>query len=518
MKHHDLLPQFKIKTLALSVSVALNLAAGGVVAQEQTERVEQITVTGTRIRMTDGMAAPTPVTSVTTAELQTFAPGGTVAEQLDALPQFFATGTAQRGGPALWSDGGGSYLDMRGLGRNRTLVLLDGSRVPPADKRGQVNVDNFPTALVRSVDVVTGGASAAYGADALGGVTNFIIDRQFQGLKMTVSTGFNEFERDGKNWNFSIAGGRQFGDRLNVIGSVEAREIDEIFRPGEDLDSSWFQNWGTVTNPAYNASDAPGTNPQRITVPWVTSRTSNATGIISARGTPLHGLTFTDDGSAVREFELGSVSDGSVTAGGPEAERDVHDSPGPVSGAGVVNRSGFVGLQYGVSDDLTVFGQAMVGRTESVATGRFSSFSMGPPVYALRIFRENPYIPADVAAIMDEYDMDYFDLNKSSSSPDNLTAGVEDSRTVFTTESWQVGLDYGFANGWNLRASWQSGESRKRAGEYGGVRIDREALSRDAVLDPVSGQIMCNVTLRNPSLEELAASPSIVGLISTRDR
>src|SRR5690606_14526053 len=103
------------------------------------------------------------------------------------------------------------------LGRNRTLVLLDGSRVPPADKRGQVNVDNFPTALMRSVDVVTGGASAAYGADALGGVTNFIIDRQFEGLKVSVSTGLNEFNRDGKNWNFSVAGGRQFGDRLHVI-------------------------------------------------------------------------------------------------------------------------------------------------------------------------------------------------------------------------------------------------------------------------------------------------------------
>ena len=72
---------------------------------------------------------------------------------------------------------------MRGLGPERTLVLFDGFRMPPADKRGSVNVDTFPTALVRSVDVVTGGASAAYGADAIGGVTNFILDREFEGLK-----------------------------------------------------------------------------------------------------------------------------------------------------------------------------------------------------------------------------------------------------------------------------------------------------------------------------------------------
>src|SRR5690606_37978189 len=146
---------FKKHCLALSIAATTWLPAVNALAQDQdVPALEEISVTGTRIRMTDGMAAPTPVTSLTPTELLSFEPGGTIAEQLDALPQFFATGTAQRGAPALWSDGGGSYLDMRGLGRNRTLVLLDGSRVPPADKRGSVNVDNFPTALMRSVDVV----------------------------------------------------------------------------------------------------------------------------------------------------------------------------------------------------------------------------------------------------------------------------------------------------------------------------------------------------------------------------
>jgi outer membrane receptor protein involved in Fe transport len=515
MKHHDFIPHFKISTIALSISAALTFSQ---VVQAQENELEEITITGTRIRMTDGMAAPTPVTSLTPLELQAFEPGGTVAAQLDALPQFFGTGTAQRGGPALFSDGGGSYLDMRGLGRNRTLVLLDGSRVPPADKRGQVNVDNFPTALVRSVDVVTGGASAAYGADALGGVTNFVIDREFEGLKVSVGTGMNEFNQDGKNWNFSVAGGKQIGDRLNVIGSVEAREVDEIFRAAEDLDPDWFRRWGTVNNPAWKASDPPGTNPRRLTVPWITSRSSNATGIISARGTPLHGMTFSDDGSYVRPFVLGDISDTTVTSGGPEAARALHDSAGPISGAAVVNRSGFVGVKYDISDTFSVFGQAMLGRTESAATGQFSSFTMGPPVYALRVFSGNPYIPPEVQAIMDARGMAFFDLNKSSSSPDNLTAGRENSRTVFTTQSWQLGFDYVLPNGWDLRASWQSGESDKRGGEYPSTRIDREALSRDAVRDPATGAIVCNVTLRNPSPAELAASPSIAGLISSRDR
>src|SRR5690606_26122577 len=115
-----------------------------------------------------------------------------------------------------------------------------------------VNVDTLPTALIRTVDVVTGGASAAYGADALGGVTNFILDREFQGLKADVGTGVTEFG-DGARWNFSVAGGTRIGDNTNVIGSVQAMHINQIYRRPEDL-GDWFQRWGWVTNPDW----APG--------------------------------------------------------------------------------------------------------------------------------------------------------------------------------------------------------------------------------------------------------------------
>src|SRR5690606_16138817 len=89
-----------------------------------------------------------------------------VAAERDGLRTFWQTGTAQRGsgGSSVAGTSGGSCLDMRALGAQRTLVLLDGSRMMPADKRGSTNIDVFPTALIRSVEVVTGGASAAYGA------------------------------------------------------------------------------------------------------------------------------------------------------------------------------------------------------------------------------------------------------------------------------------------------------------------------------------------------------------------
>src|SRR5690606_16627398 len=141
--------------------------------------------------------------------------------------QFFGNGSSQRGGGVLFDSAGGSYLNMRNLGNNRTLVLFDGSRVVPADKRGSVNVDTLPTALMRTVDVVTGGASAAYGADALGGVTNFVLDREFEGLKAEVGTGVTEVG-DGFRWNTSIAGGTRIGERTHVIGSLQAMHINQI--------------------------------------------------------------------------------------------------------------------------------------------------------------------------------------------------------------------------------------------------------------------------------------------------
>jgi iron complex outermembrane recepter protein len=523
---HPFLPHFKTRTLTVSVAMAINLYAAGVYAQaadEPDEELEEVQVTGTRIRVTNGMAEPTPVTSVTPAELATFEPGGSLAEQMTSLPQFFNVVTAATDTPGLFGGGGGSYLNLRGLNANRTLVLLDGSRVPPADKRGQVNVDNFPTALIRSVDTVTGGASAAYGADALGGVTNFIIDREFEGLKINASAGMNEFNKDGENWNLSIAGGRQFGDRLHVIGSVETKTVEELYRAASELDGDWYKRWGYVTNPAYKASDPPGTNPQRVTVPWVVSRQYNAAGIISGfpRGSVYNGMTFTDDGSNIRPFNAGdpayNAANAGLAVGGPENQNAMRAGAGQ-TGNGVDQRTGFLGLKYDVSDSLSLFGQALVGRVESLNLAEHTGYSMGNqgPSYYLTVYRENPYIPAALAAAMDAAvpKMTSFQISKAGNYLGEYAPGaLEFTHTTFTTQSWQLGFDAELPNGWDLRASWQSGESGKRADEIPSARVDREALARDAVRNPTTGAIMCNVQLRNPTPAELAAAPQIQGLL-----
>jgi len=517
---------FRRKSLATMVAVSVGALIGGspVLAQDGAIDLEEISVTGSRIRVTDGMAEPTPVTAITTGELTNFEPGGTVAEQLDALPQFFGTQSAQRGGGALFGSAGGSFLNMRNLGANRTLVLLDGSRVVPADKGGSVNVDTFPRALVRTVDVVTGGASAAYGADALGGVTNFVLDREFQGLKIQAGTGRTEWG-DGERYNVSIAGGRQFGDNLNVIASVDVTFIDQIDRNPEDLDNDWFQRWGYVTCDQWQIDR---TGPRQCTYPWVSSSQHSPYGLIRGGqvgpSSDLYYMKFTPDGSDITPFvlgdhyTLGGAGSTRSMAGGPEGQVHNRAFTGGGSGQEVVGRNFFTGVQYRFNDNFTVFGQAMAGRSESNDNpfGR-SGYSMQDLWYAT-VYRDNAFLPDSVAQIMDAEGITQIQVHKLGSFLDTPEIGsMQRDHNVLTTYSWQVGFDAVLPNGWDLRASWQSGESQKLSQVYNKIRVDRMFLGADAVRDPATGAIVCRVQLFDPTPAQLAASPAVQGRINSRE-
>ena len=170
-----------------------------------------------------------------------------MADQLDQLPQFFQTQSAQRGGGALFGGAGRSVVDLRAMGPARTLILLDGARLAPADRDGSVHIDNIPTALLSQVEVVTGGASAAYGADALAGVTNFRLNRTYDGMDVSVNTGATS-DGLGDNRRVSVAYGSALGERGHIIASVEHQQIDPIEYDPLEL-GDWFQRYGIVANP-----------------------------------------------------------------------------------------------------------------------------------------------------------------------------------------------------------------------------------------------------------------------------
>src|SRR5690606_3377447 len=151
--------------------------------------------------------------------------------------------------------GGQSTLNLRGVGSNRTLVLLDGRRIVPSNRLSTVDINLFPQMLIKRTEVVTGGASAAYGSDAITGVTNFILDDEFEGFSTNVQGGISD-RGDVENTRASFAGGLPVGERGHVIFGAEYYRAEGI--PNYD-DRDWYEAWGTL-NMGANAV------PQRIRV------------------------------------------------------------------------------------------------------------------------------------------------------------------------------------------------------------------------------------------------------------
>jgi iron complex outermembrane recepter protein len=204
-----------------------------------------IIVTGSRVSNGDNM--PTPVTIVATEQLEKTTPSN-IPDALNKLP-VFARSQGQQSGGSAGANNAGNYLNLRGVGVIRSLILFDGHRVPPTAANGAVDINTIPQILIKRVDVVTGGASAVYGSDAVTGVVNFIVDRDFEGFKFQVQGGVSEYKDNG---SFRAAGafGTNFANgRGHFEASLEHYETDGIQtkfdRPYGDLLASTVGNGTT---------------------------------------------------------------------------------------------------------------------------------------------------------------------------------------------------------------------------------------------------------------------------------
>jgi outer membrane receptor protein involved in Fe transport len=514
-------------TLASAIAALLAGSGAGIeiAHAQQAPGVEEISVTGSRIRNTSGFATPVPVTAMTAAELGNFDPGNTISQQLSNLPQFFDTRTLAETSSPGSTNRSASGLNLRSLGANRTLVLMDGNRIVPTDKESTVNVDILPTSLMRTVDIVTGGASAAYGADAVGGVVNFILDREFEGLKAKVGTGFQERNDGGEQWEVEVAGGRSFFDqKLHLIGSMQHREIGQIDGFAQ-MDS--FRRVGHVTNPEWVAHpELRGTMgmPQRLTLPDVVSTLSSPTGLIQAPGTPLDLMQFNLDGTEMERFILGDVvalpgTPGSTQSmsGGPEAARAYQTfGTSPFAGEAIA-RSFFFGAKYDFNDRLSLTFDAKAGRTEANevgagAFGRSGGFELEGNWHA-SVAVDNAFLPESVRQLMLDNDLDEISVSKLGGYEDRPVEGSDqNSRNVATQWELGVGFTYDIPGlEWQLQGRYQQGEAKRTRQSYNRGRIDRLFMAMDAVRDPATGAIVCRVQLYNPTPEQLRASPAIEG-------
>jgi outer membrane receptor protein involved in Fe transport len=214
----------KIRHL-LACSVALAALPNVAAAQTAGTGTESVVVTGSRV-ISDAANSPTPLTIISAADLEATTPTD-IPDGLNKLPVF-------QGSTGIGRPGDGTHnfssdtLDLRNFGSQRTLVLMDGHRVTPSNDDGTVDVDTLPQMLISRVDIVTGGASAVYGSDAVTGVVNFVLDKKFEGVKFDVNTGISTYA-DAMGYKFGAAVGTSlFGGRGHFEASVEYRHHDPV--------------------------------------------------------------------------------------------------------------------------------------------------------------------------------------------------------------------------------------------------------------------------------------------------
>ena len=241
---------FRTLLLAGSASaVALSFAAPAYAQDGVTEDDNApIIVTGSRIQRKD-FESNSPIVTVNEDLLQQSSTAA-IEQNLNKLPQFTPAKTPTGGGdiqPTATNTPGAATISLRGLGANRNLVLLDGRRVTPSNAAGIVDINTIPSAAIQRVEIISGGASATYGADAVAGVTNFILKKNFNGLELDGQYGITEH---GDNAEYQLSGimGTDFADnRGNISIAMSWNKREESFQRDRD----WYQDlWRDPTTGA----------------------------------------------------------------------------------------------------------------------------------------------------------------------------------------------------------------------------------------------------------------------------
>ena len=223
-----------LKSGAAPMVVGLALISTPAFAQDAAEAAAPvdenlIIVTGSLIR-NPNLEQANPV-NVTTADAIELKQSNLAEEVLREVPGIVANiGSAVNNG-----NGGSSYVDLRGLGSNRNIVLLDGNRIVPADLAGRVDLNNIPLALISRVDALTGAAVTTYGADAITGVVNFVTKKDFSGVDVSVSNQITE-KGDGNFFRADITTGANFDDgRGNAVLSIGYQKSDAVYQGDRDF-------------------------------------------------------------------------------------------------------------------------------------------------------------------------------------------------------------------------------------------------------------------------------------------
>ncbi|MCG9714344.1 TonB-dependent receptor [Shewanella insulae] len=211
-----------VRFALISGAAAAALSAPAVMAADE-DKVERIEVTGSRIKRTD-LETASPMTTITAEQM--------AVQGIQDVGQFLQNSAVMSGSPAMTTTNnggnGGTFVELRGLGSSRTLVLVNGRRPVSSD------FQSIPSSMIERIEVLKDGASATYGADAVAGVVNIITRRDFEGIEATYQTS-NSFDVDTNKQNsFSIVAGKAFEDGHFVVGADYVKQ-DAVYQGDSDV-------------------------------------------------------------------------------------------------------------------------------------------------------------------------------------------------------------------------------------------------------------------------------------------
>lgn len=487
-----------------------------------------IVVTGSRIARPN-LESTVPITSI--GGEQFFQTGQvSIGDVLNDLPLLRNTFT-QANSTRFLGTAGLNLLDLRGLGTQRTLVLVNGRRHVAGDilsSGTSPDTNTFPTDLIDRVDIITGGSSAVYGSDAIAGVVNFVLKKDFEGYKVRAQSGVSRYGDASANFVSALAGWNFGGGRGNVALNAEYARQNQYFARGRPFSR---QDAFVVVDTDPAGSDGV---PDRLFFTDVRSAGLNNTGLVRFGGNS--GLNCGTD-SAGRRFNcpfafdangnlsaltgtrIGIGPNGSFQGGNGENFRTNDQFQlSPKLDRYNINLT----ARFAVSDAFEPFVEAKYSRTEVFGVGNsgpafFTGFTFGDPKI-LRDAAGAPVLDDDGEQISDNRERPRLDnpfltaqaralitqqltlANGAAPLPDdrfslriNLT-GLGNRAEASTRQTYRAvaGIRGKFNDDWSYEVSGNYGEFQERTKVLGNLNVQRFLLAVDAGRDPVSNQIVCN--------------------------
>jgi len=487
-----------------ALALAMPLPA---LAQESPDQDEAqaIIITGSRLARST-FDAPSPVTVIGGEEFEKRAVvnvGAGIAE----LPAFRPSTTPTTQGFGSFNVGA-QIVNLRGIGVTRNLILVDGRRFAPTTREGSVDLNLIPAILVSRTDVVTGGASAAYGSDALAGVVNIVLDKTLQGFKVQTDYGISG-KGDGDDFHVAGAFGTDLGQRGHfVIGG----EYDNQKGIGNCYTRDWCTAGTVVSNPGFATNGRPNYIRADTGAGWffntggvVSSNNNTTTATAALRnmfGT--NGITFNADGTP-RAYQPGSIAFALNQIGG-----DVYPTYTDANISVPVERySVFAHADMDFSDNLSGFVEGSFGHVDGTLL-QTAYFTASIPIYA-----DNAYIPQ---ALRPFVPLPATSPTRPATAAFNMGRVLDDvgrGLSISTADTWRgtAGLSGTIGAGWSWDAYYQYGRTDRLQTVQNNLIVSgatpRFSYATDAVRDPATNNIVCRATL-DPSATVRAAAQGCV--------